>query len=398
MLALDPRLLALLGFHDIGQGRIEEGLLLARQALSGPASPTHGISLTLNFAATALRWAGQLTEALEAWNHEVEDARRRSAPLRLAWASVNRAIVLLRRGEVVAAEADARTAVELIDAVFPGPVSVPLATHAEALLETGAFADALELIRRVPLGDSDAESDSVFRAEPLRVRARFRARQGDLRGALADLGRIQRSAARYGFVNAAAAPWRAQAALLHAAIGDRDHALHLVDEELDQARNVGGQRTLGTALRVRGLLRKEDGVNDLSEAVAVLAAGEDQLEHVRALVDLGAALRRAGRRTAARAPLREALDLAAQGGATALASSARVELLATGARPRRDELRGRDALTPSERRIAMLAAEGRSNRDIAQALFVTLRTVETHLTHAYSKLGIERREHLADAL
>jgi DNA-binding CsgD family transcriptional regulator len=73
-------------------------------------------------------------------------------------------------------------------------------------------------------------------------------------------------------------------------------------------------------------------------------------------------------------------------------------LLASGARPRRDELRGRDALTASERRIAMLASEGRSNREIAQALFVTVRTVETHLTHAYIKLGIERREHLAGAL
>ena len=92
--------------------------------------------VTVNFAATALRWADELDEALEVLNHEVEDARRRSAPLRLAWAADNRAMILLRRGEVAAAEADARTAVELIDALFPRPVSVPLATHAEALMET----------------------------------------------------------------------------------------------------------------------------------------------------------------------------------------------------------------------------------------------------------------------
>jgi DNA-binding NarL/FixJ family response regulator len=222
--------------------------------------------------------------------------------------------------------------------------------------------------------------------------------QGDLTGALADLERIERLAARYGFVNPGATPWRAQAALLHAALGDNEYALRLVEEDLKQARNLGSQRALGTAFRVRGLLRRGQGHADLGDAVAILAAGQDRLEHIRALIDLGAALRRAGRRAAARAPLREALDLAAQGGATALASAARTELLATGARPRRDELRGRDALTASERRIAMLAAEGRSNREIAQALFVTLRTVETHLTHAYSKLGIERREHLAGAL
>jgi DNA-binding CsgD family transcriptional regulator len=398
VLDLDPRILAMIGFRDIGVGRIEEGLRLARHALSRPASPSHGISLTANFAAAALRWADQLDEALEVWTHEVEDARRHSAPLRLAWASDNRAIVLLRRGEVAAAEADARTAVELMDALYPRPISVPLGTHAEALIETGAASDAFALISRAPLGDSETEPDNVFRAEPLRVRARVRAGRGDLRGALADLERIERLAARYGFVNPGAAPWRAQAALLHAALGDNDKALRLVEEDVVQARVLGSQRALGAALRVRGLLRNESGLGDLSAAVAILAAGPDRMEHVRALVDLGAALRRAGRRAAARAPLREALDLAGRGGATALASAARVELLASGARPRRDELRGRDALTPSERRIALLASEGRSNREIAQALFVTVRTVETHLTHAYMKLGIERREQLAGAL
>jgi DNA-binding CsgD family transcriptional regulator len=132
--------------------------------------------------------------------------------------------------------------------------------------------------------------------------------------------------------------------------------------------------------------------------VTVLAAGQDRLEHIRALVDLGGALRRAGKRAAARPPLREALDIAARGGATALAARARAELAASGARPRRDELRGRDALTASERRIAMLAVEGRINREIAQALFVTLRTVETHVTHAHSKLGVQGREALAGVL
>jgi DNA-binding NarL/FixJ family response regulator len=399
MLDLDGRILALIGFEAVGQGRIEDGLVLIRHALSQrPAGPLHGMPVTVNFGAAALRWADQLDEALEVWTHEVEDARHHSAPLRLAWASDNRAIVLLRRGEVAAAEADARTAVELMDVLYPRPIAVALGTHAEALLETGAPDDAAQLIARAPLGDSDVEFDNVFRAEPLRVRARVRAWRGDLRGALADLQRIERLAARYGFVNPGVTPWRAQASLVHGALGDTGSAQRLVEDEIDQARNVGSQRALGSALRVRGLLRREHGLEDLSEAVGILAAGQDRLEHIRALVDLGAALRRAGRRTAARSPLREALDLAARGGATALASSARTELLASGARPRRDELRGRDALTASERRIAMLAAEGRSNREIAQALFVTLRTVETHLTHAYSKLGIECREQLAGAL
>ena len=398
VLELDSRILAMIGFQDIGQGRIEQGLRLVRHALSRPAAPSHGMPVTVNFAAAALRWADQLDEALDVWTHEVEDARRRSMPLRLAWASDNRAIVLLRRGQAAAAEADARTAVELMDALYPRPISVALGTHAEALMETGASREAADVISHAPLGDSDRESDNAFRAEPLRVRARIRAAQGDPRGALADLGRIERVAARYAFVNPGATPWRAQAALIHAALGDNDQALGLVEEDVNQARAIGSERALGTAMRVRGLFRKEHGLEDLGEAVEILAAGQDRLEHVRALVDLGAALRRAGRRAAARSPLREALDFAVRGGATALASAARVELLASGARPRRDELRGRDALTASERRIAMLASEGRSNREIAQALFVTVRTVETHLTHAYSKLGIERREHLSGFL
>ena len=106
------------------------------------------------------------------------------------------------------------------------------------------------------------------------------------------------------------------------------------------------------------------------------------------LVDLGAALRRRGRTEAAREPLREALHLADRDGAVRLAERARAELRAAGARPRRAALTGRDALTPAERRVAALAAEGRTNRQIAQELFVTQRTVETHLTHTFAKLDI----------
>ena len=76
----------------------------------------------------------------------------------------------------------------------------------------------------------------------------------------------------------------------------------------------------------------------------------------------------------------------------------RSELYAAGARPRTTALGGVDALTASERRVAAFAAEGQSNRDIAQALFVTQRTVETHLTHAFRKLGIASRSALAAAL
>ena len=132
-----------------------------------------------------------------------------------------------------------------------------------------------------------------------------------------------------------------------------------------------------------------------AERIALLERAADpagrhpnRLEHTRALVDLGAALRRANRRADARAPLRRALDLADRGGMRRLARRARHELRAAGARPRRTALSGIAALTPAEHRVAALAADGHSNREIAQRLYVTQRTVETHLTHAFQKLDI----------
>jgi DNA-binding CsgD family transcriptional regulator len=115
-------------------------------------------------------------------------------------------------------------------------------------------------------------------------------------------------------------------------------------------------------------------------------------------VELGAALRRANQRTEAREPLRAGLDLALGCGATRLADRARTELRATGARPRRESLSGAAALTPSERRVAEMAASGLSNAEIAQALFVTVKTVEGHLSGAYRKLDVRSRTELGDAL
>jgi DNA-binding CsgD family transcriptional regulator len=118
------------------------------------------------------------------------------------------------------------------------------------------------------------------------------------------------------------------------------------------------------------------------------------MEHTRALVEHGAALRRVNRRTAAREPLRGALELAERGGMRRLANRARVELQACGARPRRSALTGIDSLTPAERQVATLVAAGHGNREIAQQLYVTRRTVETHMTHVYAKLGISGRTEL----
>jgi DNA-binding NarL/FixJ family response regulator len=132
--------------------------------------------------------------------------------------------------------------------------------------------------------------------------------------------------------------------------------------------------------------------------VAVLETSPARLELARALVDLGAEMRRARERSAAREPLRRGQELAVRCGAAPLAARAHDELLGTGARPQRVALRGADALTPSERRVARLAADGLTNREIAQALFVTEKTVEAHLRRAFDKLDVRARTQLARAL
>jgi DNA-binding NarL/FixJ family response regulator len=192
---------------------------------------------------------------------------------------------------------------------------------------------------------------------------------------------------------------RAGAAQALLRLGNREAADEVAHAELNDVRVFGAPRALGVALRAVGLAQGGSrGLELLEESVARLSASPALLERAHSLTELGAALRRSGQRAAARAPLAEALDLAARCGARPLAVRTREELRATGARPRREWRTGVEALTPSELRIVRLAAEGRTNREIAQELYVTLKTVEGHLSRAYTKLGIERRAQLRTAL
>jgi DNA-binding CsgD family transcriptional regulator len=167
----------------------------------------------------------------------------------------------------------------------------------------------------------------------------------------------------------------------------------LAEEELDDARVFGGPRAIGCALRTLGLVTGgEEGIGPLQESVAVLVGSYAKLEHARSLVELGAGLRRTNRRAEARQPLADGLDLACRCGARALVQRAREELHAAGSRPRRMMRTGVESLTPSELRVVRMAAAGASNRDIAQELYITPKTVEGHLGHAYLKLDLSGRE------
>jgi DNA-binding CsgD family transcriptional regulator len=190
-------------------------------------------------------------------------------------------------------------------------------------------------------------------------------------------------------------PWRSEAALAQLALGDRESAERLAEEELELARAFGAPRALGVALRAAGVVAGGDrGVTLLREGIEAFERGDARLERARALADLGAMLRRRNRRSEARELLREALDAAYRAGARPLAEYAETELRATGARPRRVVLTGLDSLTASERRVAEFASQGLSNREIAQMLFITTRTVEGHLTSVFRKLRIDSRDEL----
>jgi DNA-binding NarL/FixJ family response regulator len=240
----------------------------------------------------------------------------------------------------------------------------------------------------------------------LQARGGLRVAQGRHAEALDDLLAAGEGWRALGIDNPAVASWRTAAAAAQAALGRPEEAAALAAEQLALARKVGTPATLGAALRAyaaaadaghpgrSGLSVQSAAGESLAEAVRLLETTPARYELALALADLGAFLRRSGRRADARGPLRRALDLAQRTGAAPLAERARRELLAAGARPRRTALTGPDALTSAERRVAGLAADGLSNRQIAQHLFITQPTVETHLRHAFQKLGIASRADL----
>ncbi len=259
------------------------------------------------------------------------------------------------------------------------------------LMERGDLEEAEEWIEVAgEIGNRTSYSVTVL----LIVRGRLRRLGGRIIEALADAREGGARLGRMEVRSPAVVPWRSEAAMSLHALGRSDEAIALAAEEVVLSRQAGTPRALGFAQLAHALVAGGE-VPALREAVATLEATPAALEHARALAELGAALRRAGSRAEAREHLRLALDIAHRCGATVLEGQAQQELVAAGARPRTSALTGFESLTPSERRVAQFAAAGRTNREIAQALFVTPRTVEGHLTNVYAKLGVGSREELA---
>jgi DNA-binding CsgD family transcriptional regulator len=311
-------------------------------------------------------------------------------------ASYHRAIARYHRGELTDALADLDQAMASSREGWTAGELWPRSLQVHARIERGELAaarDALPLVTGV-------SPDSMDRAIARFARARLLIAEGQPAAALDDAetaGQILE--AGFGIDHPGFVPWQRTAALAARALGQADRARALAGQLLKRARWSGTPRALALALRTQAAIAEgERRLVLLAEAADVVRESPSTLERAHTLVELGAARRRAGQRSEAQASLREGLQLADRMGAAPLIQTARHELHATGVRPRRAAHAGADALTPTERRVADLATEGMTNAQIAQALFVTPKTIETHLAHVYQKLGIDSRRNLPAAL
>jgi DNA-binding CsgD family transcriptional regulator len=372
---------------------------LARRAIAFGSPPLleQGEPPWFSTAIVALLWAERYAESQALLDAAVADARGAANGMLVLSLLAQRAWLALRRGDLTAAEADARALLE-VTGLSPPPLLRWVATGVlvEVLVERGAYDQANHELE--PLA-TELQRTSQTAAVLRHARARLRIAQRRFGEALADLQAVGEIATRTNAPSPCYLPWRSEAALAELTLGESNTARSLSEEELQLARAFGAPRALGVALRAAGLVAGgQRGEALLREAVEVLDGPDTRLEQARALADLGALLRRNNRRVDARLVLRQAVDAAQHAGAEPLASYAETELRATGAKPRRVLLTGLEALTASERRIAELAGEGHTNSEIAQTLFVTTRTVESHLTHVFQKLHINARTELPSAL
>ncbi|HEX7304973.1 helix-turn-helix transcriptional regulator [Lentzea sp.] len=259
-------------------------------------------------------------------------------------------------------------------------VLLATAELAEVCVELGQFDEAAPLVAE--------DGDLLQHINVVYARGRLKLASCHSEGALEDLLEAGRRLAAREMPNPALVPWRHHAVRAYLAQGNRDDAARLAHEELDLAKRWGSARVVGTALMSVGI--STDDVDVLAEAEHLLASSPHRLLHAQSVYWLGHHLRRKGRTDAAATHLRQAFELARHLRAHPLAKLAG------------DEVDGGDdqvqGLTKQENRVARMAVQGLTNRQIAEALHLTRRTVELHLSSAYRKLGINGRAELVAAL
>jgi DNA-binding CsgD family transcriptional regulator len=377
-------------------GPAADAVRLAERAIDGGVLMEDRSSLPF-VALTTLIWNDDLERPRQLCNAALALAQQMGSQHLMVNGGAFGGLAALRAGRLAEAAGAAGLSYRFArDSAMPDSIdwAWALAILLDSMRERGETEAAQALLQAAGAeGELPGHVTFVFLLES---RGRLRCAQGRLREGVEDLLESGRRWEPFGLRNPNVSAWRSDAAVALLHLGQREDAARLADEELELARTAGTARGIGVACRAGGIVHRDDRL--LDQATEVLAGSPARLEYAKALCELGAAGRRAGRRREVREPLLAALDLARRCTAAPLSERIRSELSAIGTRPRRDYLGGVEALTPGELRIARMAAEGRTNKDIAQALFVTLRTVETHLTHVYRKLDIDSRGALGGAL
>lgn len=375
---------------------LTEALTITRHALgSAPPEEISASGQSYELAAAVFLCADEIDAEVTLLDAAIDVATRSGSLPKFAVASYCRSMPNYYAGRLPDAIADARAAVDAQSDGWETFYCAARGILAMALLESGEVEAAWEAARLDPRWRERVE---YYYIVPLAL-ARLHLAAGDAAASLRAVEDGVETTVSHGIQNAGFSTWRLEASLAHLALGQRERAVELAEEAVDIQRRWGAARPLGMTLRVLGLaVGGIDGLNRLRESVAVLSHSPSHLERARALVELGAALRRERHAAEARDILRRGMDLAHRCGAHPLVTRAREELLATGDRPRRYRLTGIEALTPAELRVSRLAADGRTNREVAQSLFVTPKAVEFHLGNAYRKLQISSRAELPGAL
>jgi DNA-binding CsgD family transcriptional regulator len=346
----------------------------------------------------ALIFTDHFAEAHAAIAAMREDPAVRGSLRLLAGAAWYAAELAQRTGQIADAENEARLALDLT------PEDVNLFTGGAieilvwALAERGAFAEAHALLEEHGLAHDIGRQ--VWEIGILHSRAVLALAEGDFAAAHDQAVRAGRLRIGQGRTNPVWTPWRGTAALALAHQGRQREAAALAAEEVALAERFGAPSAI-LAARHAAAVAEPDDAQRLALCETTLGRGGNPgsaLELSRLRLELGHALARLGRRVEARRPLQQALAVADRTGATLLAARARRELVATGLRPRRTQTEGTASLTPRQRQVCELAASGTTNRAIAQQLFLSVKTVETHLAAAYEKLGVENRDSLVVAL
>ncbi|WP_436942857.1 helix-turn-helix transcriptional regulator [Streptomyces sp. SudanB66_2053] len=265
-----------------------------------------------------------------------------------------------------------------------------------ALTELARFDDAERLLKE---SDPGQAGDIWEQSRLLHASGVLHSAQGDFIGALHRFLECGRRLSVHAVTNPSFLPWRSAAAMCRLALGDRSAALALAKEELRLARVWNTPRSLGRALHAVAVATAGQGGLALgAEAVRLLRQTPDSRELVSALLSHGRQLAAAGRRAHARKHYQEAARQAEKLGSIRLRIDAERDLRTVGVRHPSALLTGSQSLTGSERRVAELAAAGHTNTEISNLLQITRRTVESHLTRTYRKLGIQGRDSLRAAL